>query len=48
MSEPATQKRLIDLGYLIVGDQPEEFAAFLKSEIASFEKIIRQTGLKVE
>ena len=48
MNEPATHKRLIDLGYLIVGDQPDEFAAFIKTEIASFAKIIQRTGVKVE
>lgn len=46
MNEPATRKRLVDLGYIIVGDQPDEFAAFIKSEIAMLEKIIAQTGLK--
>jgi tripartite-type tricarboxylate transporter receptor subunit TctC len=48
MNEPATNKRLLDLGYIIAGDQPDEFAAFIKSEIATLGKIIRQTGVKVE
>ncbi len=48
MNEPATRKRLVDLGYLIVGDQPDEFAAFIKSEIAMLGKIIAQTGVTVE
>ncbi|MEQ1773672.1 MAG: tripartite tricarboxylate transporter substrate binding protein [Burkholderiales bacterium] len=48
MNEPTTRKRLLDLGYLIVGDQPDEFAAFIKSEIATLGKIIRQTGVAVE
>jgi tripartite-type tricarboxylate transporter receptor subunit TctC len=48
MNERATHKRLIDLGYVIVGDQPDEFAAFIKSEIATLGKIIKQTGVTVE
>ena len=48
MNEPATRRRLVDLGYIIAGDQPEEFAAFIKSEIATLGKIIRQTGLTVD
>ena len=48
MKEPATHKRLLDLGYIIAGDQPDEFAAFIKSEIATLGKIIRQTGVTVE
>ena len=33
---------------IIVGDQPDEFAAFIKSEIATLGKIIKQTGATVE
>jgi len=48
MNDPATRKRMVDLGYLIVGDQPDEFAAFIKSEIATLGKIIKMTGVTVE
>lgn len=48
MAEPAIAKRLADLGYVVVGDQPDEFGAFVKSEIATLAKIIQQTGAKVE
>ena len=48
LNEPATRKRIVDLGYIIVGDQPEEFGAFIKSEIATFAKIIKQTGMTLE
>ncbi len=48
MSEPATHQRLLDLGYIIAGNQPEEFAAFIKAEIAALGKIIRQTGVTAE
>ncbi len=48
MGDPAVNKRLGDLGYVIVGDQPDEFAAFIKSEIATLAKIIQQTGAKAE
>ena len=48
MNEPATRKRLLDLGYIIVGDTPDEFAGFIKSEISTFAKIIKQTGMTAE
>ena len=48
LNDAATRKRLIDLGYLIVGDTPEEFAAFVRAEIATLGKIIKQTGLTVD
>jgi tripartite-type tricarboxylate transporter receptor subunit TctC len=44
LNDPNASKRLSDLGYVSVGDQPEEFAAFIKSEIATLAKIIQQTG----
>ena len=47
LHDPAVNKRLSDLGYVIVGDQPEEFGAFIKSEIATLAKIIQQTGATV-
>jgi tripartite-type tricarboxylate transporter receptor subunit TctC len=34
-------KRLQDLGYVIVGDQPEEFSAFIRSETESLAKILK-------
>jgi tripartite-type tricarboxylate transporter receptor subunit TctC len=47
LNDPNVSKRLSDLGYVSVGDQPEEFAAFIKSEIATLAKIIQQTGATV-
>ena len=44
LNDPQVSKRLSDLGYVSIGDQPEEFGAFIKSEIATLAKIIRQTG----
>jgi tripartite-type tricarboxylate transporter receptor subunit TctC len=48
LNDATTRKRLIDLGYLIVGDAPEDFAAFIKSEIATLGAIIKRTGLTVD
>ena len=48
MNDPAIAKRLGDLGYVVVGDQPDEFGAFIKSEIATLAKIIQQTGAKAD
>jgi tripartite-type tricarboxylate transporter receptor subunit TctC len=45
MGEPAVHKRMTDLGYVIIGDQPEEFAAHIRAEIASLSKILK--GLNV-
>ena len=41
-------KRLNDLGYVIIGDRPEEFAAHIRSEIDKLGKIIRKAGLTAD
>jgi tripartite-type tricarboxylate transporter receptor subunit TctC len=41
LAHPAVSKRMTDLGYVIIGDRPEEFAAHLRSEIASLAKMLR-------
>jgi tripartite-type tricarboxylate transporter receptor subunit TctC len=48
LNDTATRKRLVDLGYLIVGDTPDEFASFVKSEIAALGRIIKQAGLTAD
>jgi len=47
LKSPSVSKRMTDLGYIIVGDRPEEFAAHIKLQIATLAKIIQQTGVTV-
>jgi tripartite-type tricarboxylate transporter receptor subunit TctC len=44
LNKPEVSRRLIDLGYVLIGDEPAEFAAHIKSEIAKLGKIVQQTG----
>jgi tripartite-type tricarboxylate transporter receptor subunit TctC len=44
---PDVRKRLVDLGYIVIGDRPEEFAAHLKLEIGKLAKIVQQSGATV-
>ena len=39
---PETSKALGDLGYVTVGDEPEEFAAHIQSEIDKLKRILKQ------
>jgi tripartite-type tricarboxylate transporter receptor subunit TctC len=48
LANPLVSKRLTDLGYITIGGQPEEFAAYIKSEIAKLGKIVRELDLKPE
>jgi tripartite-type tricarboxylate transporter receptor subunit TctC len=45
---PTVAKRMEDLGYVQGGSQPEEFAAYIRSEIDKLAKILKQVGAKVE
>lgn len=41
LNNPATSKRFGDLGYVLIGDQPDEFAAHIKAEIDRLATILR-------
>jgi tripartite-type tricarboxylate transporter receptor subunit TctC len=45
LNRPDTSERIRDLGYTIVGDQPEEFAQFIRSDIEKWRKIIREKNI---
>jgi tripartite-type tricarboxylate transporter receptor subunit TctC len=44
---PDVRKRLVDLGYIVIGDQPEAFAAHIRIEIDKLAKIVQQSGATV-
>ena len=48
LNKPEMNKRLSELGYIAVGDRPEEFAAYIKSEIEKLAKVVRELNLKAE
>jgi tripartite-type tricarboxylate transporter receptor subunit TctC len=48
LKRPDINKRIHDLGMTPIGDQPAEFAAFLKADVEKWRKIVRQRGLTVD
>ena len=48
LKEPDASRRLRDLGFVPLGDRPEEFGAHVKSEIERLGRIVRRAGLKVD
>jgi tripartite-type tricarboxylate transporter receptor subunit TctC len=48
LNRPDISKRLLDLGLTLVGDQPEEFSQFIKTDIEKWRKIVRQKGLTAD
>jgi tripartite-type tricarboxylate transporter receptor subunit TctC len=44
----AMKERLMELGYEPVGNTPDEFAARIKIEIATWARIIRSAGIRAQ
>jgi tripartite-type tricarboxylate transporter receptor subunit TctC len=44
MTDPAVLERLTALGFTPVSDTPEQFAAWVKSEIAKWKKVVANSG----
>ncbi len=45
---PDVQKRLDELGFEVVANSPDEFAARIKTELDKWGKVIRDAKIKVE
>ena len=43
-----TRERLVGMGVDIIGNSPEEFSAFLRTEIIRYAKVIKDAGIKAE
>jgi tripartite-type tricarboxylate transporter receptor subunit TctC len=43
---PDVSQRLDGLGFEIVGSTPEQFGAYMRSEIKKWEKVVRASGAK--
>jgi tripartite-type tricarboxylate transporter receptor subunit TctC len=48
LAVPAMKERLMELGYEPVGNTPDEFAARIKTEIATWARIIRSAGIRAQ
>ena len=48
LNHPEVNQRLVDLGYIVVGDQPAEFAAYIRSEVEKLAKIVKALNLKAD
>jgi tripartite-type tricarboxylate transporter receptor subunit TctC len=45
---PEVNERLVGMGFEVIGNKPEELAAFLKAEIAKWTKVVRESGAKID
>jgi tripartite-type tricarboxylate transporter receptor subunit TctC len=46
LRNPAVNKRLVDLGYIVIGDTPGQFMAHIKSEITNLAKILKDVRVE--
>jgi tripartite-type tricarboxylate transporter receptor subunit TctC len=48
LSIPEVKERIVGLGADPVGNSPDEFAAFIKKEFATWSKVIKEVGISIE
>jgi len=48
IQQPDVRKQLVDQGYEPAGNSPEQFAEYIKTEIAKWTRVIKAAGLKAE
>ena len=44
---PALKEKYAAIGYELVGGTPQQFDAFVKSEIAKWAQVVRRSGAKL-
>ncbi len=48
LGDPALKQQLVDQGFEIVADTPEQFAAFLASELARWKRVVEVGKITIE
>jgi tripartite-type tricarboxylate transporter receptor subunit TctC len=48
LAMPDVKQRLENLGYQIIASPPDEFAAYIKTEIVKWSKVVKASGAKAE
>ncbi len=47
LSDPATKKQLVEMGYEIIASTPEQFDIYLRHQIETWTKIVKDNNIKV-
>jgi len=48
LQKPEVQSRMAALGVDIIGNSPQEFAAFIKRDIAKWAVVIKASGARID
>jgi tripartite-type tricarboxylate transporter receptor subunit TctC len=46
LRSPDVSERLTTVGFDIVTSRPDEFAAYIRAEVAKWNKLVKQIGIK--
>ena len=44
---PEVRERFATLGFVVIANTPQEFAAVVKSEVEKFRKVIQESGIEL-
>jgi tripartite-type tricarboxylate transporter receptor subunit TctC len=47
LAAPEVKEKLTSQGAVLIGDTPEQFAAFVRDEIAKWARVVAAAGIKV-
>ena len=45
---PEIRERIVQLGFDAVGNTPEAYAALVRADIAKWQRVVKQSGAKVD
>jgi tripartite-type tricarboxylate transporter receptor subunit TctC len=48
ITNPSTKKQLDDMGYQVVANTPEQFGVYLREQIATWTKIVKDNKIKAD
>jgi tripartite-type tricarboxylate transporter receptor subunit TctC len=48
ITNPATRKQLDDMGYQVIANTPEQFGTYLREQIATWTRIVKDNNIKAE
>ncbi len=48
IANPATRKQLDDMGYQVIANTPEQFGTYLRDQIATWTRIVKDNNIKAE
>jgi tripartite-type tricarboxylate transporter receptor subunit TctC len=47
LNTPEVRARFATLGFVVIANTPQEFAAVVKSEVEKFRKVIKESGIEL-